>query len=400
MKAVLKRFAYLLATAGIAAAAWHGYHYVNRKATPTLEDKGRPAIPVRTATVGTGSLTHAIKLTGALEATRTVDVVPKIAGRLESLALEDGTPVLEGTKVTNRQILAVIDHRDIAAQLAQARAAVDTARAAIATAQVVLKDRLREKNRMGKLFADGSTTEQQRDLAETAHEQAVTELAQAEAKLVQAEAAVELTDVNLTEAFLRAPMDGVVSAKYVDPGAMVNNSTRIVQIIPMEELKFLVAVPGPYLRHLAAGRTTVTVLSDAAPDRNFSGVIARIHPMVDPVTRTATVEVRLANETDAAGEWVLRPGLYAEGRIVLDVRRDVTVLPADVLLRRGERFLAFVVTDGKAETRTLKLGVRDGNRLEIVEGLKAGEQVVVAGQHRLTDGQPVRFADEPARREP
>ncbi len=400
MNAMLRPPAYAIAAAGIGIAAWYGYRVMDRRATPPTEEKGRQAVPVRTATVGTGCVTNSIKLTGELEAIRTVDVMPKIAGRLESLSLEDGTPILEGTKVTNRQVIAVIDHRDITAQLAQARAAVETARATIATAQVVLRDRLREKNRMGKLFADGSTTEQQRDLADTAHEQAVTELAQAEARLVQAEAAVELTEVNLTEAFLLAPMDGVISAKYVDPGAMVSPSTKIVQIIPMEELKFLVAVPGPHLRHLAAGRTTMSVVSDAAPDRQFPGVIARIHPMVDPVTRTATVEARLANETDAAGEWVLRPGLYAEGRIVLGIRRDVPVLPADVLLRRGERFLAFVVADGRAETRTLKVGVRDGNLVEIADGLKAGEPVVVAGQHRLTSGQPVRFADEPERREP
>jgi RND family efflux transporter MFP subunit len=397
MKAFLKGFAYLLVMAGIAGAAWHGYRYARTKAAPPLEDKGRQAIPVRTATVGTGCVTNAIRLTGALAAIRVVDVMPKIAGRLESLALEDGTPVLEGTKVTNRQVIAVIDHRDIRAQLAQARAAVQTARAAIDTSKVVLKDRLREKTRMGKLFAEGSTTEQQRDLADTAHEQAVTELAQAEAKLVQAQAAVEVADVTLTEAFLHAPMDGVVSAKYADPGAMVSALTKIVQIMPMEELKFLVALPGPYLRHLAAGKTTVEVFSDAAPDRLFSGVVARIYPAVDPVTRAATVEVRLANEKDASGAWVLRPGLYAEGRIVLEVRSDAVLLPADVALRRGERFLAFVVKDGKAETRQLQVGIRDGNRLEIVGGLKAGEQVVVAGQHRLANGQPVRLADEPGR---
>jgi len=395
MKSLLKGLAYVLAAAGIAGAAWFGYRYADKKATPPLVDKGRQTIPVRTAAVCTGCVTNSIKLTGALEAIRIVDVMPKIAGRLESLSLEDGTLVLEGTTVTNRQVIAVIDHRDIKAQLAQARAALETSRTAIDTAKVVLKDRLREKNRMSKLFVEGSTTEQQRDLAETAYEQAVTELAQADAKFVQARTAVELIQVNLTEAFLHAPMDGVVSAKYVDPGAMVNASAKVVQIIPMEELKFLVSIPGPYLRYLVAGQTTVNVFSDAAPEQRFSGVIARIYPAVDPVTRTATVEVRLTNTTDASGAWALRPGLYAEGRIILEVRSNVVVLPADVLLRRGERFLAFVIKDNQAETRQLKVGVRDGNLFEIVDGLKAGEQVVVAGQHRLTHGQPIRFAEEP-----
>lgn len=394
MKAILKGLAYLLALAGIAGCAWLGYYYASKKATPPLVDKRRQTIPVRTAIVGSGCVTNAIKLTGALEAIRIVDVMPKIAGRLETLSLDDGTPVLEGTTVTNRQVIAVIDHRDIEAQLAQASAALETARTAIDTAKVVLKDRLREKNRMSKLFVEGSTTEQQRDLAETAYEQAVAELAETEAKFLQAQTAVDLTHVNLTEAFLYAPMDGVVSVKYVDPGAMVDATTKVVQIIPMEELKFLVAIPGPYLRFLVAGQTVVDVFSDAAPEQPFSGVIARIYPAVDPVTRTATIETRLTNKTGASGAWVLRPGLYAEGRIILDVRSNVVVLPADVLLRRGERFLAFVIKDNKAETRQIKVGVRDGNRFEIVDGLTIGERVVVAGQHRLTQGQPIRIADD------
>ena len=394
MKTVLKVIVYLALMSGVAFGAWYAYRIAAIKAKPPAEEKGRGPVPVRTAVVQSGSVTNTIKLTGSLEATRIVDVMPKIAGRLLSLALEDGTPVLEGTKVTNRQVIAVIDYRDIQAQLALVKAAVETARAALDTAKVVLKDRLREKNRMSKLFAEGSTTEQQRDLAETAYEQAVTEVAQAEAKLFQARAAVEVSDVNLTEATLHAPMDGVVSAKYVDPGAMVSALTKVVQIMPMEELEFLVAIPGPYLRHLAVGQTIVNVVSDAAPERQFSGLIARIYPAVDPVTRTATVEVRLANEMDANGAWVLRPGLYAEGRILLEVRTNVVVLPADVVLRRGERYLAFVVNDGKVETRQLKVGVRDSNVFEIVDGLKVGEQVVVEGQHRLTDGSPVRLAVE------
>ena len=398
MKKVLKGIFYLAALAGIAAGAWHGYQAAEKKAKPPAEQKGGGAVPVRTAAVQAGSVTNAIKLTGSLEATRIVDVMPKIAGRLETLALEDGTPVLEGLAVTNRQIIAVIDHRDIRAQLAQAKAAVQTARTAIATAKVVLKDRDRERKRMEKLFTEGSTTEQQRDLAVTAYEQSVTGLAQTEAQLVQAQAAVEVIDVNLTEAFLHAPMDGVVSAKYVDPGAMVNAATRIVQVIPMEELKFLLAIPGPYLHLLTAGKTAVSVYSDAAPGRTFTGLIARIHPAVDPVTRTATVEVRLKNERNAAGEWLLRPGLYAEGRIILEAKSGVVTLPADVALRRGARFLAFVVKDGKAETRELKVGARDGNVLEIAEGLRVVEQVVVMGQLRLTDGLPVRLADAEGKR--
>ncbi|MDD4019304.1 MAG: efflux RND transporter periplasmic adaptor subunit [Kiritimatiellae bacterium] len=398
MKRTMKAVFYLMMTAAIAFGAWRVYLQADKKANPPAEKKGRDALPVRVDIVRTGCVTNAIKLTGSLEAVRVVDLMPKISGRLDRLALDDGTPVWEGVTVSNGQVIAVLDHREIKARLAEANAAVKTARAALDTAKVVLKDRDRERKRMEKLFAEGSTTEQQRDLAGTAYEQAVTGLAQAEAQLVQSLAAAEVIAVNLSEAFIRAPMDGVVSAKYADPGAMVNAATRIVRIIPMDELKFLIAIPGPYLRHLSEGVTEVVLMSDALPGQSFSGVIARIHPSVDPVTRTATVEVRIANKCGQTGGWLLRPGLYAEGRIILEVKRDVVTLPADVALRRGERFLAFVAKDGRAETRDLIIGARDGNTLEIVEGLQAGEQVVVMGQHRLTEGSALLLADDDKRR--
>ncbi|HPO36828.1 MAG TPA: biotin/lipoyl-binding protein [Kiritimatiellia bacterium] len=221
MKTVFKTLMYLMIMAGLAFGARFGYRLAKEKANPTTKKEGHTALPVRVLPVQTGCVTNAIKLTGSLEAIRTVDIMPKLSGRLERLALEDGTPVWEGLDVTNRQVLAVIDHRDIHAQLAQAKAAVESARAAVATANVVLKDRARERTRMEKLFAEGSTTEQQRDLAMTAYEQAVTERAQSEANLVHAQTAVNVSEVTLSEAFIHAPMDGVISVKYVDPGAMV-----------------------------------------------------------------------------------------------------------------------------------------------------------------------------------
>ncbi|HOR98768.1 MAG TPA: biotin/lipoyl-binding protein, partial [Kiritimatiellia bacterium] len=137
MKTFAKLLLSLVVGIAIVAGARLAYQAAVRKAHPPASGKGQPSLPVRIAEVRTGNVTNAIRLTGSLEATRVVDVMPKIAGRLERLALEDGTPVLEGLAVSNRQILAVIDHRDILAQMTQAQAAVASARAAVATAKVV-----------------------------------------------------------------------------------------------------------------------------------------------------------------------------------------------------------------------------------------------------------------------
>jgi multidrug efflux pump subunit AcrA (membrane-fusion protein) len=104
------------------------------------------------------------------------------------------------------------------------------------------------------------------------------------------------------------------------------------------------------------------------------------------VTRTATIEVRLPNAKNARGEWLLRPGLYAEGRLILGERADVVAVPFDVLLRRGMRYLGFVVNGDHAETREIVPGVREGRMVEVLSGLAAGEELVISGQHRLSDG--------------
>jgi len=327
-----------------------------------------------------------ITLTGALEAVLNVDLRPKNSGRLERLVDADDQPIFEGSRVVAGQVVAELEHRDLDAQVAASHAAVATAKAALDSALVNRSDKAREEARMKRLFEQGSTTEQQRDFAVSDFARASSGVMQAEAQVRQAEAALAVIEVARSEAFVRAPMDGVVSFKGVDPGAMVNSGTTIVSILPLEELKFLIAVPGSYLPQIEARRTRVEVCADAAPGVVFPGVVAHVHPVVDSVTRTATVEVRLPNAKNDRGEWLLRPGLYAEGRLILGERKDVVAVPFDVLLRRGTRALGFVIREDRAETREIVPGVREGRMVEVLSGVAAGEELVVSGQHRLSDG--------------
>jgi len=375
-----------LAVAAMAAGTYYGMRTAREKAHPPPAPRSDPVIPVRTTVVARTNLLEAITLTGAIEAVLHVELRPKIAGRLERLAAADGGPVFEGSRVAAGQVVAELDHRDLDAQVEAARAAVATARAALETALVNRADKAREQARMKRLFDQGSATEQQRDFAVSDFERAAVGVTQAEAQVRQAEAALAVHEVARGEAFVRAPMDGVVSFKGVDPGAMVNSGTTIVSILPLEELKFLVSIPGGYLPRIGAGKTRVELRADAAPGVVFPGVVAHVHPVVDPVTRTATIEVRLPNAQNERGDWLLRPGLYAEGRLILGERPDVTAVPVDVLLRRGARYLGFVVSGDRAQTREIVPGVRDGRMVEALAGVEAGEELVVSGQHRLANG--------------
>jgi RND family efflux transporter MFP subunit len=386
MNRVVKGVIFGVAVAAMLAGTYYGMKWARQKSHPPPAAPRDSAMPIRTAVVGRTNLADVITLTGALEAVLRVELRPKNSGRLARLADADGKPIFEGSRVAAGQVVAELDRRDLDAQVEASRAAVATAKAALESAVVNRTDKAREQARMKRLFDQGSTTEQQRDFAVSDFDRASAGVNQAEAQVRQAEAALAVNEVALSEAFVRAPMDGVVSFKGVDPGAMVNSGTTIVGILPLEELKFLVAVPGSYLPQIEAGKTRVDVRADAAPGVVFPGVVAHVHPVVDSVTRTATIEVRLPNAKNARGEWLLRPGLYAEGRLILGERRDVVAVPFDVLLRRGMRYLGFVVNGDHAETREIVPGVREGRMVEALSGLVAGEELVISGQHRLSDG--------------
>ncbi len=369
MKIVHQRALYVMAAA-LPAALWLAGCSPAGKG-PGGAQKMLP-VAVRTAVARPGKIAERLQFTGELESPLSVQVSAKLSGRLDKLELTNGTEVTEGVEVRRNELIAEIEHRDLEAQLALADAQVRQAEAA-------LNDKERERRRLEALFSQEVATEQARDAAVAAHESA-------EAALAQARAQHALARVNLEESFIRAPMDGVVAERYVDPGAMVGANAPIVRLVQMTPLRLMVSVPARMLPLLHAGETPVAVRTDAYPDRVFHCKVGRIFPTVDTSTRTAPVEILLNNERNGSGAWLLRPGMYATAEIRLAVRENALLAPAASVLRVLERQVIFVVEDGVARARTVVSGIRSGDQVEILEGLQDGEEYVTMGQNKLTDG--------------
>lgn len=350
------------------------------------EAKKMLPVAVRTARVQPGEISERLQFTGELESPLSVSVSSKAQGRLWRLQRESGAGITEGVEVKKGEVIAEIEHRDLEAQLALAQAQVRQTEAA-------LVDKERERRRMEALFAQEVATEQARDAAVAAHESA-------RAALEQAQAQRDLARVNLEESFLRAPMDGVVAERYVDPGAMVGSSTPIVRLVQMSPLRLRVSVPARLLPILRPGETPVDVRTDVYPDRAFGSVVERIFPTVDPATRTAPVEILLKNERHEDGQWVLRPGMYATAEIRMAIRTSALMVPASSVLRVLDRQIVFVVEGDAARAATVKTGIRSGDQVEITDGLAAGDEFVVMGQNKLTDGVRVERVKDAAKDEP
>jgi membrane fusion protein, multidrug efflux system len=373
------RIGWMLAAAGVVGMAAGCSPAAKNK---VAQEKTLVPVAVRTAAVARRDLSESLQFTGELESPLAVAVNPKAQGRLAKLELKDGSPVTEGVEVRKDEVIAEIDHRDLEAHVALAAAQLQQA-------EVAAADRERERRRIAALFAEQVATEQARDAAATAHESALAAQAQAQAQL-------QLARVNLEEAFIHAPMDGVIAKRQVDPGAMVGPGVSIVQVAQMDPLRLMLALPAHLLPVLAAGKTQVAVATDVHPGREFTCTLQRIFPTVDSATRTVRAEVRLDNPKEN-GDWLLRPGMYATARLVLETSRRALTVPAAAVIRVLDRKLVFVVRGNIARAVTVQTGIRDGADTEITDGLAEGNEVVVLGQNKLTDGAPIeRVAAAPA----
>ncbi|MCS7235280.1 MAG: efflux RND transporter periplasmic adaptor subunit [Armatimonadota bacterium] len=288
-----------------------------------------------------------------------------------------------------------------------AQQAVDAAR----TDLVVQEARLRTAEEQLALLRRGPSQEEVEVLrrqvrqAEVALHQAEAQAAQARVSLeharrvlAQAEVAVRQARAVLEESVVRSPVAGVVAQRAVDPGDTVTPSTRLLQLVTVDPAVVVLAVPEQELAAVQPG-VQVEVTADALGGRRFRGRVVRQAPVLSPDTRTAEVRVEVAN-----AEGALRPGMTARVRVVLGRRQGVVTVPLEAVVRQGGRPVVFVVEDGVARARPVVTGLSDGVRVE-VEGVRAGERVVVAGQESLRDGMPVRTPEQartgpPRRRRP
>jgi len=294
-----------------------------------------------------------------------------VPGRIESLevTLDGGelVAVEEGLSIKKGQQIAVIDHDTYQAQ-------VEAARADLQAREVELADTEREKKRMIRLFEGGSATEQSKDKAVTA-----AELTAAMVNLAKAN--LRIAEINLKESNISAPIDGIVTARHIDQGNLINARERIVTIADMKTVKVVVAVAEQYGGEISVG-TPARIKVDAFGDRTFDAEVYSVYPALDEQTHTIQVEIRMDND-----DLLLKPGMFARITLVIRSKEDVVVIPRDVVLGgRIDEPYVYVVEDGTAHKHLVKIGIRQADRYEIIDGLKPEEKLVVNGMSYLIDG--------------
>lgn len=194
------------------------------------------------------------------------------------------------------------------------------------------------------------------------------------------------TGLKFNPAPVESSLTGVIGDVYVDIGGHVSKDTPIALVVDMEKVKIELDIPERYLAKVFLGQQA-EINVDAFPDKNFSGTVDKISPLVNTSTRAFMVKITVDNP-----EHFLRPGMFARVSLVIDEHRDVPIIPQEAVVGRGDNLYVFIIEDKKALLKRVVLGIRQGPSYEVLEGITDGDLVVVMGQQRLFEG--VRVAVE------
>ncbi len=342
-----------LALAGILALVllllWTAGTIGGEKVAPgDARPPGGPPPAGRAVAVEKAEMEELLEWPGTVRSRTEARVAAKLMARALEVKVQAGSPVKAG------DLLAVLDDRDVRARVDQARSALQSAEAQAAQAEA---DHARVKG----LFEKQAAT--QRDL-----EAAEARAKSARAQVAQARDAVKEGEVMTGEAAVRAPFDGIVAERLVEPGDTAVPGRPLFVVHDPLRLRLEAQVPETCAAKAAVGME-VRVRIDAL-GREVKARIEEISPVADPQSRTFLIKAALPEEKD------LRPGTF--GRFLQPCGKKTALLvPAAAVARSGQLEMVRVLEDGQARTRHVKTGKAHGEKVEVLSGLREGEQVLV-----------------------
>jgi RND family efflux transporter MFP subunit len=351
-----------------------------------------PTVEVETASVSlvypSQSFT-ALNASGYVVAQRKASVSSKATGRLEWLGVEEGSKVKQG------EIIARLEARDVVASREQAAANLENARSGLVQAQAELEDARLNFSRSKELIAKGFIAQMDYNTAEARYKRAQAGVSGAESAVRAAEAALNASDVAVEYTRIRAPFDAVVLTKDANPGDIVtpfgaaaNAKAAVVTIADMSSLQVEADVSESNLEKVKRGQPCEIQL-DALPDKRFRGAVHMIVPTADRTKASVLVKVRFVDKDPRVLPEMSAKVAFLERAVKPEEERPRTALPATALITRGNSHYVFLVKDDRANEAPVRIGEGMGEQVEIVEGVKAGDKVVVNPSKKLKSGSKI-----------
>jgi membrane fusion protein (multidrug efflux system) len=292
-----------------------------------------------------------IELPASVEPFVSTEVATEIAGRVDWIGPKEGSAVEKaGTPIMR------IDQRTFQAQLDDAQASYNLA--------------LNECNRMEELYNEGIISKEKVD--------------QCKATLTSSLAKLDLARLQLEKATIRAPVAGILNKVYFDVGEYVKQGDKIADIVVIDPIKVAVQVPEKDVAYINLGKTA-KVLFQMTENSEYEGKISYISVMGDSATRTYNTEITVSNPSHE-----ILPSMIGRVQILRQQIEGAITVPLFAVIPHDEFKSVFVEKDGRAEERQVKLGILEGNRVQIMDGLQPHERLIVEGHRELASGEPVR----------
>lgn len=305
-----------------------------------------PPMPVDVDTARRQSVVDAVRATGRIEAVQAIELRPDEQGRVTAILFREGQSVAAGTP------LVKIDDAMLKAQAERAKADRD-----LSTQQLERVRRLRAQNAASP-----------------------ADLERAEAAARSTEAGLALLDLQIARTTVRAPFAGAVGQRFVSVGDYVTTGTRLLTLQTVNPQRAVIEVPERYAVKLRPGQNVDFTVA-AQEGRTFRARVDFIDPVVQNENRTIVVKASAPNPGG-----LLKPGMFVEARLATATRSNAIVVPEDAIQPMRSANVVWAVVDGKASRRVVTLGVRSAGLVEIVNGVQAGEIVVVGGLERMGEG--------------
>lgn len=372
----------VVAAAVIGLLVWSG---VLNPPKETRTVKVSPMFPSRALTT--------LNASGYVVAQRKAHVSSKATGRLEKLLIEEGKAVKKG------DVLAQLENEDLKATLEESRALLKVANASLRNAEAELRDATLNYNRIESLKTSGAVSMQAFDSAEARHKKAVAIHRRAQFGVDRAKAAVRVAEVNLDYSLIRAPFDGVILTKNADEGEVVapfgaslNAKAAVATMADMQSLMVEVDVAESSLEKVKVGGP-VEIRLDAFPNDRFPGTVHMIVPTADRSKATVLTKIKFDKLDDRVLPEMSAKAAFLSRALTPEENKAFLSIPSAAVRDSGNEKTVFRINEGRAHAVAVKIGTRWGETVEVIEGLKDGDIIVLKPDKNLEDGARVKVLE-------
>ena len=310
---------------------------------------GNAAIPAQVFVVSGAEFSNGIQAVGTLLANEEVEIISEIAGKVVGIYFEEGKPVAKN------QLLVKVEDTDLQAQLKRAEHQLK-----------LLSERL---GRQKILLDKDAVSREEFDQVQTDYNILLAD--------------IELLKTKIAKTEIRVPFGGTIGFRNVSIGSYLQPNTSIGHLTDQNELKVEFSIPEKYASAALVGKKIL--FQTEISDQKHEATVYAVEPKVDVATRTVLVRGKYKNTKNS-----LKSGMFVRLTLVTEVASGVILIPTEAIVPEMDGKKVWVVSDGKAQSRTVTTGFRTNNNIEILSGLEIGDSVMVTGLMQVREGSGIR----------